>query len=100
MHEWCLRHLFLELQHYGGLPRGAAVGLTFLASGVLHELVFGLAFRCVRPWFLLGMLAQVSERAIVRARKAVGRSRLACSLACLLACSLARSLACLLARTN
>ncbi len=83
VHEWCLRHLFLELQHYGGLPRGAAVGLTFLASGVLHELVFGLAFRCVRPWFLLGMLAQASGRSRAREQgrhKDAPRS-LACSLA-------------------
>ncbi len=87
VHEWCLRHLFLELQHYGGLPHGAAVGLTFLASGVLHELVFGLAFRCVRPWFLLGMLAQASGRTRARDRSA-GRTRLAR----LLARSLARSL--------
>ena len=81
VHEWCLRHLFLELQHYGGLPRGAAVGLTFLASGVLHELVFGLAFRCVRPWFLLGMLAQASRRSRARESEAATRTRLARSLA-------------------
>jgi len=64
VHEWCLRHLFLELQHYGGVSRGAGAGLTFLASGVLHELVFGLAFGCARPWFLMGMLAQLPLAAL------------------------------------
>lgn len=73
VHEWCLRHVFLELQYYGGVPRELAVFATFFASAVAHELLFSVAFQTARPWFFLGMLAQLPLMAASRALR--GRRR-------------------------
>jgi hypothetical protein len=32
---------------------------TFLISAILHELLFSVAFKTLRPWFFVGMLVQV-----------------------------------------
>jgi hypothetical protein len=32
--------------------------LTFLISAILHEFVFWVGFRVIRPWFFFGMFAQ------------------------------------------
>jgi sterol O-acyltransferase len=36
-----------------------AVFATFLISAVAHEIIFSVAFKTARPWFFLGMLAQL-----------------------------------------
>ena len=59
VHEWCLRHIYVESMHYGHVSKRAATFITFLLSAVLHELLFSVAFKTARPWFFLGMMAQV-----------------------------------------
>jgi hypothetical protein len=85
VHEWCLRHIFVELRHYGGASSGIAIFGTFAFSAVFHgtffclvdclsfvsrcahnflpasgaELLFSVAFKTFRPWFFLGMLVQL-----------------------------------------
>ena len=54
MHEWALRHVFVELRHYTGVGPGVAVGATFLLSALFHELIASVAFKTLRPWFFLG----------------------------------------------
>lgn len=36
----------------------ATIGVFFI-SAMLHEVVSSVAFKCIRPWFFFGMLAQV-----------------------------------------
>lgn len=59
VHEWCLRHVYLDLQTYSGVNKSAAVLATFFFSAVFHELIFSVAFKTFRPWFFIGMLAQI-----------------------------------------
>jgi hypothetical protein len=59
VHEWALRHVVLEGIHYGGATKQQAVVATFFVSAIAHELIFSVAFRTVRPYFFLGMLAQL-----------------------------------------
>ena len=59
VHEWCLRHVFVDLQQLTGVPRHVSMLAVFLFSAVFHELLFSVAFKTFRPWFFLGMLGQV-----------------------------------------
>ena len=59
VHEWCLRHVYIEGRLYGGLGKSGAISAVFLASAVLHELVFSVAFKYASPWFFGGMLVQL-----------------------------------------
>lgn len=64
VHEWCLRHVFLDLQSYSGVSKNWAVFATFFFSAVFHELIFSVSFKTFRPWFFFGMLMQVPLMAI------------------------------------
>lgn len=64
VHEWCLRHIFLDLQNYTGVSKNAAVLATFFFSAVFHELIFSVSFKTFRPWFFLGMLMQIPLMAL------------------------------------
>jgi len=59
VHEWCLRHVYVESIHYFNISKKSAVFMTFFISAVLHEFLMLLAFKMIRPWFLLAMLSQV-----------------------------------------
>jgi D-alanyl-lipoteichoic acid acyltransferase DltB (MBOAT superfamily) len=37
VHEWCLRHIFVDCQQYFGLNKSVAVLATFFFSAVAHE---------------------------------------------------------------
>jgi diacylglycerol O-acyltransferase-1 len=58
VHEWCLRHVYLDLQS-SGVSKNVAVFATFFISAVFHELIFSVSFKTFRPWFFLGMLMQI-----------------------------------------
>lgn len=58
VHEWCVRHLYVESVRHNVTPRTAAFG-TFFLSAVLHEYVCIVGFRMVRPYMFLGMMLQV-----------------------------------------
>jgi len=59
VHEFCLRHLYIDVVKYGNVGKEYALLGTFLISAVLHELIFSVAFKTVRGWFFGGMLLQV-----------------------------------------
>jgi len=59
VHEWCLRHVYLDLQTFIGVNKHTAIFATFFFSAVIHELLFSVAFKTLRPWFFFGMLAQI-----------------------------------------
>jgi hypothetical protein len=80
VHEWALRHIFVELRHYTGASPSVATAATFFVSALLHELIFSVAFKTLRPWFFLGMVMQIPLMALgrcVRARAAIQPDRLA-----------------------
>lgn len=41
------------------ISKSAATFGVFFVSALLHEVLFSVAFRTVRPWFFIGMLIQV-----------------------------------------
>jgi hypothetical protein len=66
VHEWALRHIFVELRHYTGVSPSVATAATFFVSALLHELIFSVAFKTMRPWFFLGMVMQLPLMALGR----------------------------------
>ncbi|KAK4530132.1 hypothetical protein CCYA_CCYA03G0989 [Cyanidiococcus yangmingshanensis] len=60
VHEWALRHVFIELQYRSKRVSKAAAGFaTFLVSAVLHEYLFAVAFKTISVGIFLGMMIQV-----------------------------------------
>lgn len=57
VHEWLLRHIFITSMKAKASKQTATL-LTFLISAILHEFVFWVGFRVIRPWFFFGMFAQ------------------------------------------
>jgi len=58
VHEWLLRHVYLESVRTAKTSQMTAAFWTFFFSAVYHELIFFIAFRVLRPWFFLAMFAQ------------------------------------------
>ncbi|CDF41223.1 unnamed protein product [Chondrus crispus] len=58
VHEWCVRHLYIESRRHNVKPSTAAFG-TFFMSAVLHEYVCMIGFRMLRPYMFLRMMLQV-----------------------------------------
>lgn len=58
VHEWVLRHIYLETIRSAKQSQKAAAFWSFLFSAVYHELLCFVAFRVLRPWFFLGMFLQ------------------------------------------
>ncbi|CAN8071521.1 unnamed protein product [Agarophyton chilense] len=59
VHEWCLRHLYVEGVRRHKVGRSTAALGTFLLSAILHEYVAFCGFRMLRPYVFVGMLAQL-----------------------------------------
>jgi len=59
VHEWCLRHVYVESIHYFKVSKKLATFFTFLISAILHEFLMLISFKMLRPWFLLAMIGQV-----------------------------------------
>eukprot|EP00871_Galdieria_phlegrea_P000396 jgi/Galph1/1357/GphlegSOOS_G5931.1 len=59
VHEWCLRHVFVESMHKYHVNRMSATIATFLMSAVLHEFIFIVSFKTLRPFMFFGILFQV-----------------------------------------
>jgi hypothetical protein len=66
VHEWCLRHIYLDLQYYTGMDKKVASFATFFFSAVFHEIIFSVSLKTFRPWFFLGMLLQIPLMAVGR----------------------------------
>ncbi|GJQ11306.1 hypothetical protein GpartN1_g3097.t1 [Galdieria partita] len=59
VHEWCLRHIFVESMHKYHVNRTSATAATFLMSAILHEFIFIVSFKTIRPFMFFGILFQV-----------------------------------------
>lgn len=59
VHEWLLRHVYLESINTYKTSRLRATFITFLLSAVLHETVFAVIFRMVRPYLFLLQMGQL-----------------------------------------
>jgi len=59
VHEWLLRHIYLESMETYRLSKNSATLVTFLFSSFLHEAFMILCFRMFRPWLFLLQMAQV-----------------------------------------
>ncbi|KAJ1646211.1 hypothetical protein J3B02_000558 [Coemansia erecta] len=60
IHYFCKRHIMVPLISAPlNLPVGAGVGVTFLFSAVMHELLFGIPTHCLKGYSFVGMMAQI-----------------------------------------
>uniref|UniRef100_A0A6B2LFZ6 Diacylglycerol O-acyltransferase n=1 Tax=Arcella intermedia TaxID=1963864 RepID=A0A6B2LFZ6_9EUKA len=59
VHEWLLRHIYLESMQTYKFSKSNATHLTFLFSSFLHEGYMILCFRMFRPWLFALQMAQI-----------------------------------------
>ncbi|RLN67996.1 hypothetical protein BBJ29_001448 [Phytophthora kernoviae] len=59
VHEFLLRHVYLDTQQNLHISKCSATVLTFLLSSVLHECVFVIMFRTVKMYFFVLQMMQV-----------------------------------------
>ncbi|MDR3548902.1 MAG: MBOAT family O-acyltransferase [Candidatus Pacebacteria bacterium] len=59
VHEWCLRHLYLESMYYFHATKDVATVLVLLVMTVMHEIFFSCAFKAYHPFFLITVIAQI-----------------------------------------
>ena len=71
VHEWCLRHIYIETIHYFHLSKNTSTAIVFLISALLHELIVGASFGSRVPYFFIGMVAQFP---LILLNKMVGQS--------------------------
>jgi len=74
--ELCLRHFYIELTHFTSASKEAAMVATFSVSAILHEVIFSVAFKTLRPYFFLGMLGQIPLIVMSRGMKGTKRGNL------------------------
>lgn len=73
VHEFLLRHVYVESIHYAHAGKQVALFIVFLLSAAAHEIIFSVSFKTARPWFALGMLAQIPLISISRQFKGTRR---------------------------
>lgn len=73
VHEFCLRHVFIDSMRHAGLSKTIATLGVFIFSAVFHEVIASVAFKTLRPWFFFGMLAQAPL--VLLARTLAGKRR-------------------------
>ena len=66
VHEYLLRHVYLNLFTDLHWPRFLAVTTTFLYSIILHELVLSMCFGMVRPWLAFFSLSQIPLKPLMQ----------------------------------
>jgi len=59
VHEWLLRHVYLQSMRSAKASHMTATFITFFFSAVYHELIFFVGFQVLRPWLFLAMFAQI-----------------------------------------
>lgn len=59
VHEWCVRHLYVETVTRQNMNAQVAVLGTFVLSAVFHEYICVVGFRMLRPYMFAGMMLQV-----------------------------------------
>lgn len=66
VHEWCLRHIYVDGISRHKMEKSTAALGTFLLSAIMHEYVCLVGFQLLRPYMFLGMLVQVPLVAVSR----------------------------------
>jgi diacylglycerol O-acyltransferase-1 len=74
VHEWANEYVFQAIKEF--VPRDVAVLFTFLLSAILHEVIFSVAFKTIRPYFFLGMVLQVPLVLMTHSLKGTRRGNL------------------------
>jgi len=59
-------HLTYSIWETLQASKGVATFATFFMSAILHEVLFSVAFKTVKPWFFIGMLAQIPMIMVTR----------------------------------
>ncbi|KAK4536306.1 hypothetical protein CDCA_CDCA08G2331 [Cyanidium caldarium] len=76
VHEWALRHVFIELQYRSTKVSKSTAGLaTFFVSALLHEYLFAVAFKTITAGIFCGMMVQVPGIYVTRMRYLNGTRR-------------------------
>lgn len=71
VHEWCVRHIYVEAIHYFKVSKRVALVLVFVFSAFMHEYQFSPSFGGFRGYFLIGMLLQIP---LIILHRTVGKS--------------------------
>lgn len=66
VHEWCLRHIYVDSMSRHKIEKSTAALGTFLFSAIMHEYICLIGFRLLRPYMFLGMMIQVPLVALSR----------------------------------
>lgn len=72
VHEWCVRHLYVEGMNRHNMKAKTAVLGTFLFSAIMHEYVCLIGFRLLRPYMFGGMMIQIP---LIQSSKALKGTR-------------------------
>jgi len=59
VHEWLLRHIYLESIYTYKLGKHNATFITFLASSIVHEFFMCFTLRLFRPWLFFFQMSQI-----------------------------------------
>ncbi|XP_038987166.1 diacylglycerol O-acyltransferase 1-like isoform X2 [Phoenix dactylifera] len=58
VHKWMLRHVYLPCIR-NGIPKGAAMVISFSISAIFHELCIGIPCHIFKLWAFIGIMFQV-----------------------------------------
>ncbi|VFQ81349.1 unnamed protein product [Cuscuta campestris] len=58
VHKWMVRHLYFPCLR-NGIPKGAAILISFLASAIFHELCIAVPCQSFKFWAFIGIMFQV-----------------------------------------
>ncbi|GIY88053.1 diacylglycerol O-acyltransferase 1 [Caerostris darwini] len=58
VHQWCVRHLYIPLRHWG-CSKQLSAAAVFLLSAFFHEYLVSVPLKMFRAWAFLGMLGQL-----------------------------------------
>lgn len=75
VHEWALRHIVVESVSKLNVKPKAAAFATFLLSALLHEYVFVVGFKILRPYMFTGMLIQLPLMKLTQLDRYKGKRR-------------------------
>lgn len=59
MHEWVLRHVYIESIYYFNASKDIASSMVFLISTIMHEFYLCIGFKAYHPFFLLVSIGQL-----------------------------------------
>ncbi|XP_078176862.1 membrane bound O-acyl transferase (MBOAT) family protein isoform X2 [Carex rostrata] len=58
VHKWMIRHIYFPCIRHG-LPKGAALLISFLVSALFHEIVVGVPCHIFKFWAFIGIMLQI-----------------------------------------